>query len=149
MGGMPTLERVLQSLCIVVNEENSVLEEIVEASVKEEGGKQVQDVEKIEGQECEHPCGAKGMKISLFWMSFPTVDGVHILNDNVMGQQLNSKTSIPNFNFVPLFSRSKCFKYEYVLNIVAFITPLLIIIFFILLFIGTVQFTVPGEDPLE
>ena len=33
--------------------------------------------------------------------------------------------------------------------IVDFITPLLIIIFSVFLFIGTGQFTVPGEDPLE
>ena len=58
---MSTLERVFQSLGIVVSEEDSVLEEIVEASSKEQGGEQGQCADKIEGQECEHPCSAKGM----------------------------------------------------------------------------------------
>ena len=38
----------------------------MEASGKEEGDKQGQGADKIEGQECEYPCGAKCMELSLF-----------------------------------------------------------------------------------
>ena len=66
MGRMSTLERVFQSLGIVVSEEDSVLEDILEASGKEEGDLKGQGAETIEGQECEHLCSAKGMELSLF-----------------------------------------------------------------------------------
>ena len=47
MGRMSTLERVFQSLGIVVSEEDSVLEDIVEASGKEEEDEQGQGAETL------------------------------------------------------------------------------------------------------
>ena len=58
---MTTMERVFLIMRVLVNEEDTALEEIVVNFGKEEGGDQGQGGDKLEVQECEPPRGAKGV----------------------------------------------------------------------------------------
>ena len=59
-----TLERVFQSLRVVLDKEDAALEDIVEAFGKEEGGYWVLGGDKLKDQEFEPLCGVKGMSLS-------------------------------------------------------------------------------------
>ena len=115
MRRMDTLVRVSHIPRIVVNKYYTELEEIMEVFGIGGGGYQGWWGDKIKGRECELLHDATGMKLSLFWLSFPTIEGFDVLSDDTMGCQITYKKSIIYFKPLLLLYWAIKKKSEYVL----------------------------------